>query len=47
MRFTKKIVAGIVQNGRCCECATNFNGAMFLVNQNIICANCYRMAVFA
>jgi len=47
MRFTKKIVAGIVQNGRCCECATNFNGAMFLIDQRIICANCHNQEVFA
>jgi len=41
MRWTKEMVAGIVQTARCAECAANFEGAMTLDGQEILCISCH------
>jgi hypothetical protein len=41
MRWTKEMVAGIVQTARCAECDANFEGGMTLDGQEILCISCH------
>jgi len=47
MRFTKAIVREIVQAARCKECGDNYNGAMMLQGDDIVCAACNHTHIFA
>ena len=40
MRYTKAMVREIVQAARCKDCGGNYQGAMMLRGNEIICSNC-------
>lgn len=41
MRITKAQLVALVQHGLCFECRENYNGAMVVVSNHILCANCH------
>jgi formylmethanofuran dehydrogenase subunit E len=47
MKITKASLRRIVKNARCNDCGENNYAAMSIVNDEIMCANCYNARVFA
>lgn len=46
MRFTKAIVSEIVQAARCADCGENYERAMMLHGNKIVCASCNYAEIF-